>query len=169
MRLPVIPTSSFEDATLDFEFLQGLFQPPGGLFLSARAYRVAAMTTTGAGFQLLPVDTLNWDDTNGAMDVTSVHGFTCPTAGRYLAISSVDPAATAAGQIISVAIAKSGVVVAQGATTSTANAANQGGQVVDILNCKAGDVITAQIYTNAAMVVPVNNSHLQFLTVMRVA
>jgi hypothetical protein len=110
MKFKALPVTGFEDATLDFEQLQELYAPAGGLFLPAKAYWSAAGVNTYTTSAIFPFDTVSFDLTGGSMmtGAGGQYGFVAPVTGYYFASSTVAAAPTGAGQAVSAAITVGG-------------------------------------------------------------
>lgn len=155
--------------------LQSALQGPGAaggyLFVPARAFRSAALSTTAGAFVMVPVDTLTFDLTGGAMNVTTANGFKAPAAGTYLAVGQANVSATASGQALVAGIHVNGNVTpdVQGAEVWSSAAGGLGSLAVSILHLSAGDVVQLGVFCTVVLALTVGVPRVNFLTVMRVA
>jgi hypothetical protein len=114
--------------------------------VTARAYRVAALTTpAGAGFTKVPIDTLGFD-TSGAVQLASGR-IVAPVAGYYQ-VNGVVAINVGTQQATFATIYKNGVEVARGnrqfsnpSLTPTLNMT-----VSEIVQCSAGDYLELYVY-----------------------
>lgn len=132
---------------IDVSSIGGLSGAAGYLFKPAKAYWAASGANVFSTGAYLPLDTLAFDETGGAMVLgTTTGGFVAPVAGYYFAAAQVSVLASAANQYVQATISVAGAQALAGAVWigTTAASGSIQSSVSGIVKCKAGDKIQAQ-------------------------
>lgn len=132
--------------------------------ITARAYRSGNQSVSTAAETDIVFNATSFDDVNGFNTSTGV--YTVQVPGKYRVKTSLY-ISSAASEVFTIAIYKTGVQVAQRFFTATNDAMVEVG---DVLNCVAGDTIKSTIDSTAdTSYIIMGNSVLTFTTIERIS